>query len=562
MGNTESLKAAYRDQDWHAVVQMAPAHPRGEEALMVGHAHWYLGDVAEALRLLEEGLSESEQSAAELGGYRYAAGMARLLRSDPAGARRHLLRALEAPTDDPWRFPTLRGLSQVEMELGLLDAAAHHLRHLPDFGPGHHLQLVLRGKIAWRAGRVDEARANLWNALRYAISVTPTFVEGQDPYPLVDDAGFLVAGAEILAAMGDGAECHRALDTAAALLEASGVTGLPVHTHLQLHRALAHRLTGNTKAAEGLLDAVEEEAVATDALDLVATVARERARLLWDRGEEAEARKAFIEAAARFEAIGYSWEAEATHKESTGGPPAPVPTEPLEDWFQEGAWEDAWMDEPPPVGVVVSLVLPEDEDNLPVLIGDLTEEISDRLEETTEGFVDGWGTDGDELEVFVYGDDPDVLWQAMETPVRDLGLDGHVRMEWGDRFVILLLDPPKDLAGLARIRPLLPVLPSKEANNPPLKMAAIAAAASVHFPNEEGPEPGELEWVRGARLEWGRVSLWRWHHPAEERYVTLTADPGAPASVRMDPAEGLSPEQHLVSLRYGYRPSNLPDHLW
>jgi hypothetical protein len=229
----------------------------------------------------------------------------------------------------------------------------------------------------------------------------------------------------------------------------------------------------------------------------------------------------------------------------------------LEDWFQE----DAWMDEPPPVGVVVSLVLPEDEGDLPDLIGDLTEKLSDRLEETTEGFVDGWGTDGDELEVFVYGDDPDALWQAMEQTVQDLGLDGHVRKEWGDRFQILLLNPPKDLAGLRRIRPLLPALPSKEANNPPMKMAAIAAAASIHVPDEEGPEPQELEWVRGARLEWGRVWLWRWDHPAEERYVVLFHDPGAPVSVRLDPAEGLTPEQHLVSLRYGYR-AKWPEDLW
>jgi hypothetical protein len=333
---------------------------------------------------------------------------------------------------------------------------------------------------------------------------------------------------------------------------------LPVETHLRLHRALAHRLTGEMEAAEDLLDRVEEEAMATDAADLLATVARERARLLWDRGNPDGAQQAYAEAARQFHAIGYVWEAGATEKEAAAGPPSPVEAEPLEGWFQE----DAWMDEPPPVGVVVSLTLPEDEVYLPDLIGDLTEELADRLEETTEGFVDGWGTDGDELEVFVYGDDPDALWQAMEPSVRKLGLAGTVRMEWGDRFVILLLQPPEDLAGLSRIRPLLPVLPRREEETPPLELTAVAATAATRNPEGDGPEPGELEWVRSARLEWGRIWLWRWDHPKEERYVTLEANPGVPPIVRLDPAEGLSPEQHLVSLRYGYRPTWFPDDLW
>ncbi|NNK63550.1 MAG: hypothetical protein HKO98_10055 [Gemmatimonadetes bacterium] len=553
----DSLKAAYRDQDWHAVVRLASADPRGEEALLVGHARWYLGEVGEALALLEEGLSGSDRSPAQLSAFRYAAGMARLLKGDPAGARRHLLEALEAPTDDAFRFPALRGLAQVEMELGLLDAAAHHLRHLPDFGPGHHLQHALRAKVAWRAGRVDEARAHLWHALGYAISVTPTVVEGSDPYPLVDDAGLLVAGAEILAAMGHGEECQRALDTATALLGASGVTGLPVHTHLELHRALAYRLTGEHEDAAELLDAVEEDATAAGARDLLATVARERARLLWDRGDRDEAREALAAAARQFDAIGYVWEADATRHEATAGPPAPVPTEPLEDWFEE----DVGTDEPPPVGVVVSLILPEDEYDLPDLIGALTEELADRLAETTRGLVDGWGTDGRDLEIFVYGDDPAALWEAMKEPIDDLGLDGHVRMEWGDRFQILLLHPPANLAGLRRLRPLLPLLARERANDPPWDLAAVAAAASAQRPDEDGPEPIELEWVRGARLEWSRIWLWRWRHPAEDRYVTLTTAPGVPPFALMEAAEGLTPEQHLVSLRYGYR-TKWPDDLW
>jgi tetratricopeptide (TPR) repeat protein len=552
-----SMEAAYRDQDWHEVLRLAPAHLRSDEALLVGHAHWYLGSVPEGLRWLEVGLSESKQSTEELSPFRYAAGMACLLTSDLPGARRYLLEALEASVDDPWRFPSLRGLAQVEMELGLLDAADHHLRHLPLSGPSQALQHALRAKVEWRAGRLAQARANLWIALRCAIQAAGIPGKEGDPYALVDDASLLVNGAETLAGMGYGAECHRALDQAAAFLKASGVTGLPVETHLQLHRAMAYRLTGESGAAEELLAAVERAALATDARDLLASVARERGRLRWEVGDLAGAREAFGKAMEQFQAIGYLWEAEATRKETAAGPSGFVPVEPLENWFQE----EAWLDEPPPVGVVVSLMLPPDEDKAMQLIEYLSEELAARLEEATEGYIDGWGTDGDEVEVFVYGDDPDVLWRALEPAVRDTGLDGTVRMEWGDRFVILLLHPPEDLSGLKRIRPLLPLMAGREARDPPLTLTAVAATAATRDQEVKGPGPQELEWVRSARLERDRIWLWRWDHPGGERYVTLAAGPGAPPSVRMDPAEGLSPEQHLVSLSYGYR-SNLPADLW
>ena len=559
MGDVGPLEAAYVDQDWHAVLRLATANPRGDEALLVGHAHWHLGSVAEALHWLELGLSESERSPGNLSPFRYAAGMARLLRSDPAGGRRHLQGALEGPADDPWRFPTLRGMAQVEMELGLLDAAGHRLRHLPHDGPGQALQHVMRAKVAWRAGRVEQARGNLWIALRHAIAAAGAPTGAGDSYQLIDEATLLVSGAEILAAMGHGAECHRALDRAEALLEAAEAPGLPVEAHLRLCRATAHRLTGEPEIAETLLDTVEAVARATEARDLSAAVARERARMRWDRGDLGQARSDLAEAAGQFEGIGYAWEAEATRTEATTGPPAFVPAEPLERWFRE----DAWLDEAPPIGVVVSLIIPPGED-LPELIGDLAEALAARLEDNTQGYVDGWGTDGEELEVFVYGDDPDVLWQAMEKPVRELELDGTVRMEWGRRFAILLLHPPEELSELRRIRPLLPVLPRRDAT-PPLTMIAIAAAAAATTaaadPDVEGPLPDDLEWVRSARLEWGRVWLWRWAHPLQERYVTLLSNPGAPPVVQTDPCEGLTPEQHLISIRYGFR-SHRPTHLW
>ena len=160
----------------------------------------------------------------------------------------------------------------------------------------------------------------------------------------------------------------------------------------------------------------------------------------------------------------------------------------------------------------------------------------------------------------MYGDAPDLLWQALEEPVRSLGLDGTVRLEWGDRFQILLLEPPPDLAGLRRTRLLLPMLSGEAARNPPLTLEVVANQAALHSPRR-GPRPPELEWVRSARLEWSKIWLWRWEGDAGDWYVTLEIAPQMPPTVRLDPSEGLSPEQHLVSLRYGYRPSWRPEDL-
>lgn len=549
----DGLAAAYDAQDWEQVLRLAPEHPEGTVALRVGHAHWYLGEVGDAVRWLEIGLADPGSAIQDLGPFRYALGMGCFLRADLLAARRHLQTALDDPAEGVWGLPVLRGLAQVEMELGLFDAADARLRRLPDDSSGQALQHVMRAKAAWRAGKMELSRVNLWIALHEPMARRA--VSG-DPYQLIDEASLLVTGAEVLAGMGHGSECHRVLDAASARLEAAGRDGLPVEIHLRLHRAMAHRLTGHTGPARELLDEVADAAVASEAQDLLATVTRERARLSWDGGAAAEARATWAMAARRFDALGYVWEAEATRQEATRGPIGEVEAEPIERWFDE----DADIHEDPPVGIVVSITLPDGDEALERMLS-LAEALADRVAQNTLGYVDGWGTDGDEFEVFAYGDDPERLWEAMEEPIRTLGYPGTVLLEWGSRLVLLLLQPPPGLDGLRAIHPRIPHLSRRDAGRAPLSRSALAARLAAMPLGTDRPSHGDLELLRTARLERSKIWLWRWGREPEHRYVTVEAAPLNPLIVRADSTEGLTPEQHLLSVHFAYRSHVRPD-LW
>jgi hypothetical protein len=548
------LATAYEGGNWAEVIRTGDRCAEGADALRIGHAHWHLGDVGAAVRWLEVGLADPGPSIKDLTPFRYAVGMGCFLRADPLAARRHLQVALDHAGDSPWRFPVLRGLAQVEMELGLLDAADARLRRLPDDASGQALQHVMRAKAAWRAGKVELTRANLWIALHGPLARAPDF---EDPYQLIDQASLLVTGAEILAAMGHGGECHRVLDAAGGRLQAAASEGLPIEIHLRLHRAMAHRLTGDPGAAGELLTEVADAAVATEAEDLLAAVARERARLSWDGGAMAEARAAWAMAARRFDALGYVWEAEATRQEAVRGPVGNADTQPIEHWYDE----EADIDEDPPVGTVVSVTLPNGDDEELDRMLSLAEAITHRVAESTLGYVDGWGTDRDEFELYAYGDDPERLWQAMEDPVWALGYQGTVRLEWGNRFGLLLLQPPEDLDGLRAIRPTIPPLSRSVADRPPLSRSDLSSRLAAMPLGTDRPAHDDLELLRTARLDRSRIWLWRWGREPEHRYVTVQAYPLNPLIVRADPNDGLTPEQHLLSLHFAYR-SNLPSHLW
>jgi hypothetical protein len=548
------LVAAYDNGKWAEVIRTGHPDAEGADALRIGHAHWHLGDVGAAVRWLEIGLADPGPSIEDLTPFRYAVGMGCFMRADPLAARRHLQVALNHAADSPWRFPVLRGLAQVEMELGLPDAADARLRRLPDDASGQALQHVMRAKAAWRAGRVELSRANLWIALHEPLAGTPDF---EDPCQLIDQGSLLVTGAEILAAMGHGRECHRVLDAASARLQAAASEGLPIETHLRLLRAMAHRLTGDPGAAGELLTEVADAALAAEAEDLLAAVTRERARLSWDGGAVAEAQAAWALAARRFDTLGYVWEAEATRHEAAHGPVGNVDAEPMERWFEE----DAHIHEDPPVGTIVSLTLPAGADEESDRMLSLVETLTSRVAERTLGYIDGWGTDGHEFELFAYGDDPERLWQAMEEPVRTLGYQGTVQLEWGNRLGFRLLQPPADLEGLRALRPKVPPLSQRDADDAPLSRSALVSRLAALPLGTDRPLHSDLELLRTARLDRSRIWLWRWGRGPEHRYVTVTAAPMNPLIVRADSTEGLTPEQHLVSLHFGYR-SKFPPDLW
>ena len=123
-----------------------------------------------------------------------------------------------------------------------------------------------------------------------------------------------------------------------------------------------------------------------------------------------------------------------------------------------------------------------------------------------------------------------------------------------------MLRAPEGLAGLRPLRITIPPLSRSAAGAAPITQSALIAWLAAK-PVTDRPHPEDLELLRTARLDRSRVWLCRWGTAPGDLYVTVIAAPMNPLIVRADPPEGLTPEQHLVSLHFGYR-SKLPHHLW
>ncbi len=344
----------------------------------------------------------------------YRQGVARWQIRDLTGAVASLQAALAAspgPDSDGWWFSVSRALAQVAIEQDDLETAAGHLMPLPGTGVGNAQQSALRARLLWLRGDHRSAEA--------LVSMAVGFLsDDQDA-----DVGNLMNGAialmwcgEVLAELGYGNEASRLTGMARTRIDTAAVHDPVLDSGLALVEASAARLVGDTDTALGLLEAIDTSASPEFGIQ----VKCEAARHAWIGGDQDTARALYAEAAAEAQARSYPAMGRTIRAESVSGPPAARNAEsPLEDWGREHLEELAA--EQRPYAVVARLVV---EGSL-APYSELEQRVSRRLQEAPElGYVDTAGTDGHVWELFLEGEDPDALWEAVASLVIPLAAVG------------------------------------------------------------------------------------------------------------------------------------------
>jgi len=320
------------------------------------------------------------------------------------------IRVLEAAVDaagspdDPWWFPASRALAQIAMEEDDLELAENHLRRLPDHGIGRAQQVALRARRAMLLGDSDTA------AIEASVAV------GQLRTDPADDVGSLMNGAialawvgEVLVEIGHGEAAARVAADGRNRIARAGIDDPAVNAMLTMVEAQSARLTGDT-AASRLAD-VEQEV----SPDLAILVSREQARQAWERGDLALARSNYEEAMEQCVKWRYPALSRLIVAERDSAPPTPRrDPDPIERWAERSM--ERHLAGHRPYALVLRLLI----DDTPGRYLDLEDRVNALLEsEPGLGEVDGFGTDGDVWELFVDGEDPAALWDAVGPLLED-----------------------------------------------------------------------------------------------------------------------------------------------
>lgn len=301
--------------------------------------------------------------------------------------------------DDPWWFSAARALSQIAMERDDLDLAEHHLRKLPDQPIGQAQQMALRARRAMLLGDHDTA------AIEASVAVVRL---GTDPF---DDIGSLMNGAialawvgEMLVEIGYGEEATRVAATGRTRIARAGVDDPTLNAILTMIEAQSARLTGDPSAAARLLRVDPKISP-----DLGILVAREQARHNRAAGDPARARSIYETALEDCERWGYRSLGRLIAAERDSGPPTPrTDPEPIERWAERSM--ETQLAAHRPYALVIRLLL----DDNPDRYLELEDRVNALLErEPVLGFLDGFGTNGEVWELFLDGDDPAALWDAI-----------------------------------------------------------------------------------------------------------------------------------------------------
>jgi len=301
--------------------------------------------------------------------------------------------------DDPWWFSASRALAQIAMERDDLDLAEHHLRKLPDQRIGQAQQIALRARRAMLLGDHDTA------AIEASVAVIRL---STDPF---DDIGSLMNGAialawvgEMLVEIGHGEAAARVAADGRTRIARAGIDDPTLNAILTIIEAQSARLTGDPSAAARLLRVDPKISP-----DLGILVAREQARHNWAAGDSARARSIYETALEDCERWGYRSLGRLITAERDSRPPTPrTDPEPIERWAERSM--ETQLAAHRPYALVLRLVIDDD----PGRYLDLEDRVNALLQSEPElGEVDGFGTDGDVWELFVNGEDPAALWDAV-----------------------------------------------------------------------------------------------------------------------------------------------------
>ncbi len=398
------LRTAYASQDWNRVLALAAAL-RGPDLappirsavdLTVGTALFSLGRNAEALGAFETGLSQETAAGVDRNEPAYFAGMAAMMSGDLERSRRHLQAAVEGSVGSPWPHDAaVRGLAQVEGELGHFDEGLALLRQAgPDIS-SQVISLIIAARLHARAGRVAEAIVGL------QLATAGLSIDLSDDIPrseIQTIATMLSTGADVYNTLGQPSEALPILDRSDALLARVGDPPIPARHYARLFRAASLRLLGRVDEAEAILDAAEGMEGAAD--DAAPIALRERARIAFDQGDADRATRLWEEAARGFEAVGYVWQAGEARREIAGGPPRERPV--------------AAVPEPDlPDAVIVRFRGSGDD----AATHERLLEVAHAVEDLVPAAYDGWEVGPDAFVVYLYGD-PHAIWRVIAETVR------------------------------------------------------------------------------------------------------------------------------------------------
>jgi tetratricopeptide (TPR) repeat protein len=332
---------------------------------------------------------------------RYLEGVARWRERDlPAAVERLSSVVTGQPHDDRdgWWHAASRALAQIDLEADGEDAQSH-LLGLQGTGVGDAQTLALRSRVWFQAGNEEAALTEIHGAA-VRLATDPS----SDVGSLMNGAIALIWCAEVLVELGFADDASALTTRARMRMTEADVQDRVLQAMLCSIDASAARLVGDIGAAGGILDSVETSL----SPDLHIEVTREWARIAHTAGRSDEAAELYDECLEYADRYGYAFLARSIATELTNGPPrlrtdrAPI-----------GQWDPRAMENVPdehrPYALVLRLPLPGESEVL-----DLEDRITELLcDHPGLGHVDGTGTDGRAWEVFLDGDDPDALWDAV-----------------------------------------------------------------------------------------------------------------------------------------------------